>query len=374
MKPPQRVLLIVTRRIGDVLLTTPLLHSLRLAWPEAAIDVLVFRNTEGVLRGNPDIREIITVPEHPGFWRHLRLFLRLFRRYDLALSTLTGDKPIIYAWVAGKRRIGLLAPERKQRWKRRLLSQTVEFDNLDTHTVLMNLKLAEALGIAPSYAVVATWTPQDAAHLAATFMLPLPQGARGFGAENLESQDMQPYAVLHVYPKFAYKTWHVQGWVDLAQWLSTQGMRVLLTGSKDADELAYVEQICKQLPPDTINLAGRLSLSQSACLLSRAKLYVGPDTVMTHIAAAVGAPTVALFGPSNPVKWGPWPQGYARPRNPYRLRGTQRVANVILLQGPGDCVPCMEEGCERHVRSLSDCLQNLTSQEVIAAVRGLLEN
>jgi len=86
-----------------------------------------------------------------------------------------------------------------------------------------------------------------------------------------------------------------------------------------------------------------------------------------------GAPTVALFGPSNPVKWGPWPQGYAQPQNPYRLRGTQRVANVILLQGAGDCVPCMEEGCERHVRSLSDCLQKLSSQEVIAAAQSLLE-
>jgi len=358
MKAPRRVLLIVTRRIGDVLLTTPLLHALRQAWPEAAIDVLVFRNTEGVLHGNPDIREIITVPEHPGVWRHLQLFLRLFRRYDLALSTLTGDKPTLYAWVAGKRRIGLLAQERKQRWKRRLLSQTVAFDNLGTHTVLMNLKLATALGIAPSYAVSASWTPQDAAQLAA--VLPL-------------DTDVEPYAVLHVYPKFAYKTWHVQGWVDLAHWLKARGLRVLLTGSQDADELAYVDQICKQLPPDSISLAGRLNLSQSACLLSRAKLYVGPDTVMTHIAAAVGAPTVALFGPSNPVKWGPWPQGYAQPQNPYRLRGTQRVANVILLQGAGDCVPCMEEGCERHVRSLSDCLQKLSSQEVIAAAQSLLE-
>jgi heptosyltransferase III len=279
------------------------------------------------------------------------------------------------AWVAGKQRIGLLAPERKQRWKQRwkqrLLSQTVEFDNRNTHTVLMNLKLATALGIAPSYAVIASWTPQDAAQLATIFIPPLPQGARGFGALNLEPWDAQPYAVLHVYPKFAYKTWHVQGWVDLAQWLTTRGLRVLLTGSKDPDELAYVEQICKQLPPDTINLAGRLSLSQSACLLSRAKVYVGPDTVMTHIAAAVGAPTVALFGPSNPVKWGPWPQGYAQPQNPYRLRGTQRVENVILLQGSGDCVPCMEEGCERNIRSLSACLQNLSSQEVIAALQSL---
>lgn len=357
-KPPRRILLIVTRRIGDVLLTTPLLRSLRLAWPNAEIDVLVFRKTEGVLHGNPDIHEIIALPAHPGFWRHLKRFFRLFRRYDLAVSTLTGDKPTLYAWVAGKQRIGFLAPERKQRWKRHLLSRAVAFDNRDTHTVLMNLKLAEALEITPSYTVVAAWTPQDAAQLAATLPFDMAQTS---------------YAVLHVYPKFAYKTWHAQGWVALAQWLAARGLRVLLTGSKDADELAYINQIARQLPADTINLAGRLSLSQSACLLSRAQVYVGPDTVMTHIAAAVGAPTVALFGPSNPVKWGPWPQGYAQPQNPYRLRGTQTVGRVTLLQGPGDCVPCMEEGCERHIHSLSACLQNLSSEEVIAAAQNLLD-
>lgn len=359
MKPPQRVLLIVTRRIGDVLLTTPLLHALRLAWPQAAIDVLVFRNTDGVLRANADIREIITVPEHPSFWQHLELFFRLFRRYDLALSTLTGDKPTLYAWLAGKRRIGMLAPQRRQHWKQRLLSQSVLFDNHDTHTVLMNLQLADLLGIARSYAVVAAWTAQDAARVVA--VLPF-------------DSDTVPYAVLHVFPKFAYKTWHVQGWVDVAHWLNARGLRVVLTGSNAADELTYVAQVFSRLPANVINLAGQLSLAESACLLHRAKVYVGPDTVMTHIAAAVGAPTLALFGPSNPVKWGPWPQGYAEPRNPYHLLGNQRVGQVFLLQGSGECVPCMEEGCERNTRSLSACLQNLPSQKVITAVQTLLES
>ena len=359
MKPPQRVLLIATRRIGDVLLTTPLLHSLRLAWPQAKIDVLVFRNTDGVLRANPDIHQIITVAEHPGFWQHLKLFLRLFRRYDLALSTLTGDKPTLYAWVAGKRRIGLLTQERKQRWKQRLLNQWVAFDNIETHTVLMNLKLAEALDIAPSYPVVAAWTPQNAAQLSA--MLPF-------------DMDAEDYAVLHVYPQFAYKTWHAQGWQDLAQWLHAHGLRVVLTGSNAVDELAYVSAIFNALPSTAVNVAGQLSLAESACLLQSAKIYVGPDTVMTHIAAAVGAPTVALFGPSNPVKWGPWPHGYIKSHNPYQRRGNQQVEQVILLQGAGECVPCMEEGCERHIRSLSACLQNMPSNQVIAAVQTLLEH
>jgi heptosyltransferase-3 len=90
------------------------------------------------------------------------------------------------------------------------------------------------------------------------------------------------------------------------------------------------------------------------------------------LAAAVGTPTVALFGPSNPVKWGPWPKGYAEGRDPYRLKGTQRVNNVVLLQGEGDCVPCMQEGCDRHNGSLSICLQNLPARRVIDALCELL--
>ena len=60
MKAPRRILVVVTRRIGDVLLATPVIRSLRRHWPEAAIDMLVFRGTEGVLAGNPDIRRVLT--------------------------------------------------------------------------------------------------------------------------------------------------------------------------------------------------------------------------------------------------------------------------------------------------------------------------
>jgi heptosyltransferase-3 len=95
---------------------------------------------------------------------------------------------------------------------------------------------------------------------------------------------------------------------------------------------------------------------------------VGTDTVITHMAAALGVPTVALFGPSNPVKWGPWPKGYCREGSPYVMRGTQRAGNVILLQGNGECVPCREEGCDRHIGSFSRCLLELSADEVIRAV------
>jgi heptosyltransferase-3 len=354
---PRRILLVATRRIGDVLLTTPLIRSLRQAWPNAVIDALVFENTQGFLLSNPDLREIITVPARPSLTRHLTLLGRLARRYDLALSTLTSDRAALYAWIAGRRRVGFLDPAAKHAWKRHLLSGWVAFDNRDTHTVLMNLQLASALGIPRDYQVVVGWNRVDEDALAS--YLPFDPNA-------------ERYAVLHPYPKFPYKMWHAAGWAALVHWLCSQEMRCVLTGSAAPDELAYVETIHKQLPASAVNIAGKLTLGQSALLISRARLYVGPDTALTHAAAAVGTPTVALYGPSNPVKWGPWPYGYAQDRNPYRLRGSQQVGNVFLLQGGGDCVPCMEEGCDRHIASFSRCLQDMSAATVIAAARSLL--
>src|SRR2546421_341774 len=94
-----RILVVALRRLGDVLLTTPLIRSLKRAWPDSAIDVLVFRGTEGILAGNPDIARVITVPERPGAGESLVLLCGLWRRYDLALLTQSGDRPTSLAWA-----------------------------------------------------------------------------------------------------------------------------------------------------------------------------------------------------------------------------------------------------------------------------------
>lgn len=358
MKPPKKILVVATRRIGDVLLTTPLIRSLRRAWPEAKIDTLVFTGTEGILANNPDINQIITIAQRPALAWHLRFLLSLWRGYDLALSLIPSDRPTLYARIAGKYCTGLVAEGGNQRWKKWLLSQSAQFDNINTHTVLMNLKLADLLGVQRCHEVVAAWNAAD--KVALRDVLPFDRNA-------------QAYVVMHVHPMYVYKAWRREAWVELANWLNEQGMRVVLTGGKSADELAYVRDLLSLLPPNTVNVAGKLNLAGVACLLSKARAYVGPDTVVTHLAAAIGTPTIALFGPSNPVKWGPWPKGYDENRNPYRMRGTQRVNNVILLQGSGDCVPCMEEGCEQHIASLSDCLQRLPAANAIAALHELLD-
>ena len=354
---PTSVLVVVTRRIGDVLLATPVLRSLKQSWPEAAIDMLVFEGTEGVVAANPDARSILTVPQRPGALAHMRLFARMFRQYDLALSLTAGDRPTLYAFNAGRRRRGLLLNNAKEAWKRRLLDEWVPFDNLNMHTVRMNLALVQALGITPLPEVVVSWSAADESQVAAL----------------LGAQSEQPLAVLHPYPKFNYKMWHKAGWGEIAHWLDGRGYRVVLTGGSDPLEIAFVADVASDMPSGVINAAGRLSLSASANLVSRARVYVGPDTALTHVAAALGVPTVAIYGPTDPVKWGPWPKGHRVDNNPWRRIGSARNGNVILLQGSLPCVPCHLEGCDRHIASFSDCLMQLPAARVIAALRDVLE-
>ena len=355
--PPLSVLVVVTRRIGDVLLATPLIRSLKLAWPQTAVDALVFSGTEGVLAANPDVRRVHVVPARPGPLRHVAFLLRLLRRYDVALSLQTGDRPTLYAFIAGRRSIGLQIAAGKGGWKRLLLDRWVPFDNVNTHTVCMHLALADALGVPRCGDVVAAWSAEEEHQVDALLG---PNGSR-------------PIAVLHTFPKFRYKMWRPEAWLEIARWIAARGFRLALTGSGDADELAYVGALARAMPEGAINAAGKLTLGASACLVSRARIFVGPDTAMTHVAAALGVPTAALYGPTNPVKWGPWPRGHPPGANPWRRCGSQQVRNVALVQGPGACVPCHLEGCERHLQSGADCLDQLPAEQVIAAIGRLLD-
>src|SRR5260370_32697333 len=99
LPPHARILVVALRRLGDVLLTTPLIRSLKQAFPGAAIEALVFAGTEGILAGNPDLAGVITTSPRAGS-ESLALVRALWRQYDLALSTQSGDLPTLYAWIA----------------------------------------------------------------------------------------------------------------------------------------------------------------------------------------------------------------------------------------------------------------------------------
>ena len=360
LRPPSKILVIMTRRIGDVLLTSPLIGSLKSAWPNSKIDVLVLENTRDILSRHPDIHQIISTPIRASKLTATKWLLSLWRRYDLAISALPSDRATLYAGIAGKYSIGLVENQPSQNWKKILLNEWVAFDDIKTHTVSMALQLASQLGLGLQYAFKLRWTNHDSSKVDELLL-------------NHSIAPNQSYAVLHMYPKFAYKMWSTDAWVDLITWLNQKNIQVILTGSSDPDEMLYIKKVMTDLPANAINVAGKLNFAQTAYLLNKARLFVGPDTVVTHLAAAVGTPSIAIFGPSNPVKWGPWPIGYQAKTSPWKMiEPTQRVGNVLLIQGLGDCVPCLQEGCNRNINSHSQCLDELSASRVIAAAQSML--
>lgn len=355
-RPPRRVLVVCLRRIGDVLTVTPLLRSLRQAWPGARIDVLVPRGTAGVLEGNPDIDTVLLEPGR-GTVERLRFLRRLWRRYDLSVGTQHNDRPWLYTLAAAARRVLMVPPLALPgaRLKRALSHGWCEIAMGRDHAVETYLRLADVLGLPRMAEVVPPVADSDAALRAL-----------------LGDQWMhRPLAVIHPSPMYRYKAWSTDGWIAAASHLvSAHGLDVVVTGGPAPDDRTLAESIRQGMAADlrdrVIPAAGRLSLAELALLLGRAALYLGPDTSVTHLAAACGTRTLALFGPSHPVAWGPWPRpGTPDGRSPWVMKAPlQRSDRVWLIQGEGECVPCLAEGCDRHLNSHSACLDQLSPERV----------
>lgn len=370
---PQRVLIIVTQQIGDVLLTTPLIAAARARWPQAQVDVLGFEGTLGMLQGNPQLGETIEVRRSAGWRASLAFVRRLWRRYDLALVTQASDRAHLYGWIAARCRSALIPLEGGSRWWKQRLSTQGHAGVPERHTVLEKLQL------------LAPW--MDLAAMPVAVQPPRPQPL----PPQLERALRRPCVVVHVPSMWRYKQWPVAFFREVVAGLLTDGVQVVLTGSAGAGDQALVAAVRDVgRAPDLLDVSGQLTLAQVAGLLARADAYLGPDTSITHLAAAVGTPVVALFGPTRPVNWGPWPNGHeATP--PWRMRGEepQRIQRqhpsdggdgprrrIVLMQGPSlpgtDCVPCGRAGCEDHTQSRSACLENLPPARVLQELRALL--
>jgi heptosyltransferase III len=340
LSPRPRILVVALRRLGDVLFATPLIASLRLAYPAARIEVLVFADTAGMLAGNPDLDRVIPMPPERGAAASLRLALHLFKRYDLAVSTQSGDRPTFFALLAGRRHVGPIDAGRRGELRRRALTRAV-LNQPGLHRLEEMLRLADAAGVARVPRLVC------------------PHGAlsRSFAADD--------YAVIHAAPNFTYKRWTREGWRTVAANLASRGLAVLATGGPSPAERAFLDDVWGGVPVKRID--GALTWPELAALLGKARVFVGPDTSMTHLAAASGCPTVALYGPTDPRLWGPVPA--AGLDRMWEAAGTvQRRGNVWLVQNPLPCLPCQNEGCERHLTSFSRCLDELTPGQVLRAV------
>jgi len=351
----QRILVVVTRQIGDVLLATPLIHAARRRWPQARIEVIGFAGTLGMLRGNPEIDGLVEIP--PDRAGRLAVLWRAWRRYDLALVGDIGDRAHLLAWVAARTRTGVIPQQNPSNWWKRMLLHHVVVaagDAGDRHVAVEKQEL------------IAPWVD------------PLPQAkvqaapGRALPAE-VDSQLEPRFVVVHAPSMWSYKQWPVAHYARLVRSLLEGGHQVVLTGSAGARDQECIAPLrALGHAPKLLDVSGRLDLEQVTALLRRAALYVGPDTSVSHLAAAAGTPVLAVFGPTNPQRWAPWPANAQSQQVFVRAQLVQQAGNVTLVQSALPCVPCAREGCEHHRQSRSDCLDDISPERVIEEARRIL--
>lgn len=360
--PVSSVLVIAPQQLGDALICTPLIHAARVRWPDARIDVLGQAGALELLKGNPDIAALIEMTRDKslaGRWRELR---GLWKRYDVALVTRGSDRAHVYGLVAARQRSALLPSDGPgSRWKRWMSQHRFVID-LQRHQVLEKLQLMEPWQPASGDTALSMTPPQAA---------PLP--------EALAEQLRAGMVVVHVPSMWRYKQWPLAHYRRVVERLLESRLQVVLTGAPNDHDRAMVAEVrTAGHAPDLIDACGGLSFAQLVTLLSRADAYLGPDTSVTHLAAAVGLPIVTMFGPTAPTSFGPWPRGHAATQ-PWQARAQrQRVASIVIFQGPdlpgrGKCVPCGRSGCDDHRDSASHCLDQLEPERVAAQLLSMIK-
>lgn len=345
-----KILVVSIQRIGDVLLTTPLIHSLKIAYPGANIDVLLCDDTGDILEGNEDVNVLINIPRKSKKLERIKEIYSLWNKYDISITTTPSDRARIYAWAASKRHFGTHSDTDSIIFKKMMYKSTL-FDNKSTHTVEMNLKICELINITKNERVVP------------------PKNMK----KNEALEINKPYVVIHPYPKFVYKAWVLDQWQELISEITKNGKTVIISGGPGKEEIEYCEKLA--LSTNTKNFAGKYTLAEMTTLIQNAELFIGVDTSVTHLAAATGVKVIAIYGPTNPVKWAPWPYSTKIQKQPIWLshaKTPQVHSNITLIQGQQTCVPCAEEGCDRHVNSLSQCLTTLKTDVILNVVENYL--
>jgi heptosyltransferase-3 len=291
-----------------------------------------------------------------GFWKFVR---RYWRQYDLALVTQPGDRAHLMGWMVASRRSGIIPARNGSNWWKKLLLDhvvTSAGDLGDEHVVAEKVSLlAPWLDALPAQPRVVPTPPND---IPADILQQLRPGA----------------VVLHTPSMWTYKQWPLNYFRELASGLLAHGRQVVLTGSAGPRDQECVSALLDLAPsPQLLDVSGRLNFNQLTDLFNRVALYIGPDTSVSHLAAASGVPVIAIFGPTNPMRWAPWP---ARPEAKAlfeRSALVQSVANVTVLQSKLPCVPCGRAGCEDHLASRSDCLLDIKPERVLQEALRLLD-
>ena len=345
-----RALIAVCRYLGDALLATPLAQALTQKGME--VNWLVRPGAEAILAHQPFANEVRLLGRG---WKSFWALRRWVHTHDKIFVITPNDR--VMAAAAGAREVYAALLPRWQEWWKRMLVRAHLVPSMARHVVRENLLLGELAGV----------------HGKPFVRFVVPEAARESLAQKIAAIP-RPFAVIHPFARWPYKTWPDRHWIAVIRGLREEGLAVVITGAPS--ERARAEALAEAAGGAHV-LAGALSWPELAALDQQAAIYIGLDTANTHLAAAMGARVVALFGPTDPRRWGPWPNGFAG-ETPWRLRteqGMQRAGNIVLLQGTRGCVPCHLEGCERHRASRSRCLdEDILPDHVLQGARLVLEH
>jgi heptosyltransferase III len=335
-----RALVVKLRHHGDVLLAAPVLSVLKAHAPAIEVDALVYDDTAPMLAGHPALAQLHTVGRR---WRSLgalgrlreekRLFAELrARRYGLVVHLSEHTRGAWLARALGARwRVGPIDPGRGAWWRRSFTHLYPLIRN--RHHVEVNLDALRRIGVQPGTAErKVVFVPGKAAE------------------ERVRDLVLEPFVHMHPASRWHFKCWPAERNAALADRLAAEGHRVVMTSAPD--EAGFVDEILARMKSQAVNLAGKLSLKELGALTARARLFIGVDSMPMHLAAAMGVPTVALFGPSSEVVWGPW-------------NVEQRVVTTTH-----SCRPCGADGCGGG--KVSECLTLLGVDPVHAAAQELL--
>lgn len=339
------ILIIQSLGAGDLLFSIPILRVLKRHFPNEPLTFVTNQQVSLLLSMVPEVAMTLTYGRSPSELLHLVRQVRALR-FRMALVLNPAFRGALLAWLAGiPVRIGFLRDyERKQSCYglgRAFLTHPVTPREENRHEADRYLELAERMN----------WQPLEEERVP---RLVLSEEARRLGLSTLAPAGHSangPTVAIHPGGGWAMKRWPPDRFARLADWLGeSYGARIFFIGGKE--EAPLVEKVILQLHHPAVNLAGKTTLPQIAGVLAACNLLIGNDTGSVHIAAALGVPAIALFGPTDAQK--------VRPRSP----------RVTLLHHPVPWGPCRVQYTGRCENNL--CMQEIRLEEVQATVIPIL--
>ena len=365
----QRILVLRTGHIGDVVILSPCLELLNKLFPGAEISALVRAGTEPVLQHHPLIKRIYTggeivgqqrmlVQQKTSLWNRLRQVprgLRVIRemrrqKFDLAVDFTGGDRTAFFAFLSGARlRVAYAAGKSGFVGRNRLFTHLCRTPLKLEHRVLKDVELLRTVARATGReGLMSQLTPGPTALHCSRDDLAWAQ-ARWSSIASAGG----PRVLVHPTSRVYYKCWAPEKWAAVIDRLiSKNGSHVLVTSGPDARELEIARGLAALCRGEVHTQLGDLTLGRLAALIRGADLFLGVDTAPMHIAAAVGTRVVAVFGPSHHETWSPWGPGHQ------------------VVRRPCACLTLRKRVCSEAEGM--DCLKALTADEVYGAASCIL--